>query len=95
MALVILVIEKMYHHIYQGNFNSTKCLSVKEINKTKLQGTLKKINSRLDNDRTIGYSTIKSLYQEMGTYDFILKDVKEDRLSIGIGTVRNKRIHSI
>ena len=78
MALVILIIEKMYHHKYQKNINSdcTKCLSVKEINKIKLQGTLKKIDCSLNNDRIIGCSTMKSLYQEMEKYDFILKDSK-------------------
>ena len=83
MAFVTLVIEKMYHHNYQGNFhsNSTKCLSVKEINKIKLQGTLKKIDCSLNNDRIIGCSTMKSLYQEMETYDFILKDAKGEDFS--------------
>ena len=79
MALVTLIIEKMYYHNYQENINldTTKCLSVKEINKIKLQDTLKKIDSSLNNDRTIGCSAMKSLYQEMEMYDFILKDASQ------------------
>ena len=62
MAFVTLVIEKMYHHNYQGIFhsNSTKCLSVKEINK---------IDSSLNNDILIQCTMMESLYQEIENYN--------------------------
>ena len=73
MAFVTLVIEKMYHRNYQGIFhsNSTKCLSVKEINKIKLQATLKEIDSSLNNDILIQCTMMESLYQEIENYNSI------------------------
>ena len=81
MGLVILIIEKMYHHNHHGNnFDSPKCLSTKEINKIKLKLTLEKINSRLNDDRLIGCTMMKSFYQDMEKYNSLLNDAKEDLL---------------
>ena len=80
MAFVTLVIEKIYHHNYQGIFhsNSTKCLSVKEINKIKLQETLKEINSNLNNDILIRCTMMESLYQAIENYNSTMSEGEED-----------------
>ena len=74
MALIILIIEKKYHHNHHGNFkfDSPKCLSNRAINKIKLQSTLKKINSSLNDDTLIERKMMKAFYQEVEKYNSLL-----------------------
>ena len=80
MAFVTLVIEKMYHRNYQGIFhsNSTKCLSVKKINKIRLQAILREINSSLNNDILIRFTMMESLYQAIENYNSTMNEGEED-----------------
>ena len=68
-----------YFGCVQGIFhsNSTKCHSVKEINKIKLQETLKEINSSLNNDILIRCTMIESLYQAIENYNSVMNEGEE------------------
>ena len=81
-AFVILFIEKLVHHLYiANNESSTKCITIKEANKIKLQSFLNKILNNVNSDHVIQYSTMRALHKELQNYNSLLNESKNQNLT--------------